>query len=550
MRSALLAGLSALLSLGASSTNANIICDNRQAIANSDIPRFGRLPNATKPCIQHFCSAEPQGVQTGHYTEDQCGEVVLTITHLDEAPAQQDTEKCVIYFNDIVGGCIAARGSRGGTFLAINALYEAYVVNEDRLGLQKRLSTHAYTERADVEVRQPATKPRPTPKPKSTLKASPVAKPTPAPKPTSAKPQQDCTGTKDKGSKNGTKTARTVLNTALSYILRRAPPPTGEASCALPAKVHYEMNERERDKVWTYVFESSAGWQNIVTNPKAKAVFSKMNPDGKLNVVVMKTAQSYCVGSPGGKTDPYGMAVQVMKTGGKCLLTNGNYFVMGGAQNLEFHAGGPIVENVRDYNHFAVGFTTSTPKQVDVPVDHAQYYETFTGDDGSSLMCGPGLKEPLNLNRPELQYWCKKTRETTEHATPHPDVERNGLVQTVYAQIPGGLATSNQPNERLVTVIMKRDMKLVFSYTSRRSKGVTVNHMRSLVEVYLASFFKADIKADTEQVLNLDGGGSIFVAWVKNNRWEVIAAGNLGGARTPSGWRPRMVTTMIKHTLE
>lgn len=73
-------------------------------------------------------------------------------------------------------------------------------------------------------------------------------------------------------------------------------------------------------------------------------------------------------------------------------------------------------------------------------------------------MCGPGLKEPLNLNRPELQYWCKKTRERTEHAILHPGVERNGLVQTVYAQILGGLATSNQPNERLVTVSMKSSL--------------------------------------------------------------------------------------------
>lgn len=207
-----------------------------------------------------------------------------------------------------------------------------------------------------------------------------------------------------------------------------------------------------------------------------------------------------------------------------------------------------MVENVRSYNHFAVGFTTSTSKQVEVPVDHAQYYERFEGDDGSSLMCGPSLKEPLNLSRPELQYWCQRTRATTEHAIPHPD-ESTGLVQSVYSQIPGGIATSNQPNERLVTVIMTNDVKLVVTYTSRRSKGVNVNQMRSLVEAFLASFMGADIKTNTKQVLNLDGGGSIFVAWVNNNKWQVIAAGNQGGARPPPGWRPRMVTTMIKHTL-
>lgn len=70
--------------------------------------------------------------------------------------------------------------------------------------------------------------------------------------------------------------------------------------------------------------------------------------------------------------------------------------------------------------------------------------------------------------------------------------------------------------------------------------------MRSVVEAFLTSLLKADIKIDTKQVLNLDGGGSIFVGWVKNKKWEIIAAGNLGGERTPADWRPRTVITMIR----
>lgn len=205
----------------------------------------------------------------------------------------------------------------------------------------------------------------------------------------------------------------------------------GGSSFALPAAIHYKNREPEPGKIWTYYFDFSEDWQKTVTEARAKAVLSKMNAHGKFNVV-MKTAKTHCVGDFEGRTDPYNLAVQSMKAGDQCLITSGNYLVMGAAQNLKFHAGGPVVENLYSYNHFAVGFTTPTSKQVDVPADYAQYYEELRGDDGSSMMCGPGLKESLELNKPELQYWCKNTHATTEHAIEHPD-KSTGLVQSVYS---------------------------------------------------------------------------------------------------------------------
>lgn len=90
--------------------------------------------DTNKSCIEHFCSAEPQGAQTGHYSEDRCGEVVLTITHIDEVSAQHGIEDCVTHLNDILDERIAAKDTLGGTFLAVDALYETCVVSKGRRG--------------------------------------------------------------------------------------------------------------------------------------------------------------------------------------------------------------------------------------------------------------------------------------------------------------------------------------------------------------------------------------------------------------------------------
>ncbi len=579
MRATWLAVLGLLLGSNPSGAGADVICDSQQTPDTTEANTGGALHGATKSCIEHVCTAKTKvGEPVGYFTT-QCEQVILTVTHIDAARAQPNAEDCIAHISDIFDQCVTAKGIWSGTVQIKGFLYGAYTSKERPTSIQEgttliidggdqtfqarrlervkwqaksnRLNNNLKndTKRTSADTSKSASKPKsspnPTPKPKTSPKASPV----PTPKP--SKPKQDCNGRRDQGEeyyKDPKNLIGNALSSITSRLLRRAPPLQDGVSCSSPTTVHYRKRILEHGKVWAYYFDSSVNWQKTVTEGRANPVLTKMNPDGKFNVVVMKTADSYCIGDPNGKTGPYMMAVQSVKAGDKFLLTNGNYFVMGAAQNLEFHSGGPVIEDLSNYDHFAVGFTTSTPKQVNIPADHAQYYEEFRGVDGSSLMCGPGLKEPLNLNRPELQYWCQRTQATTEHALPHPN-KRIGLVQSVYSQIPGGIAASNQPNERLVTVILQNDLKLVFTYTSRRSKGVNVNQMRSIVEAFLASFLKADIKIDTKQVLNLDGGGSIFVAWVKNKRWEIIAAGNQGGERTPPGWRPRMVTTMIKHTL-
>lgn len=333
MWAALLAGFGVILNLGASGADANIICDTKPALAVTTTSTAGGLQDATKDCIELFCTTRLKAGETGGFFTDRCGQVVLTITHVDDASAQSDIEGCVTHFGDLVDQCIATKSVRGGTLLIGEVLYEAYVVNEEEKGIQGKGILSEENEKPTLRVRhveevqlqvrkskaknkpdlaakpKPATKPKPAPKPKSTPKASPTPKLKPS------KPQQDCDGKKNNNSnnnKNGKKTIRDVLDGFLPHILHRTPPPQDEASCALPATVHYQRKVLETGKVWQYTFDSSAGWEKAIKEEKVRSVLTKMNQDGKLTVVTMKGAQSYCVGDPEGRTSPYNLAVQSM----------------------------------------------------------------------------------------------------------------------------------------------------------------------------------------------------------------------------------------------
>lgn len=119
---------------------------------------------------------------------------------------------------------------------------------------------------------------------------------------------------------------------------------------------------------------------------------------------------------------------------------------------------------------------------------------------------------------------------------------------TAYTRIPGGVATANQPNERLVFAKLADGRKYLFVYTAAsRGLGMDLNEMRDLIKTFLQEYAGVtNLGMQTRQLLNLDGGGSIYVSFVDRGRVYVIAGGNLGGVTPATIPSPRRVTNMVK----
>ena len=129
----------------------------------------------------------------------------------------------------------------------------------------------------------------------------------------------------------------------------------------------------------------------------------------------------------------------------------------------------------------------------------------------------------------------------------------SNAIRAVFAHIPGGVATANQENERAVLIFVGGGVKVVCAYTSERESGMMRNEMRDVIDAFLQKFSFTGISG-VQQALNLDGGGSIFIGWVKNGKLRVLASGGLQrqkvGAQDPAGMKFRDVTTMVKHVLQ
>jgi hypothetical protein len=139
---------------------------------------------------------------------------------------------------------------------------------------------------------------------------------------------------------------------------------------------------------------------------------------------------------------------------------------------------------------------------------------------------------------------------------PNPAKDRNNpYLQTVFTHLPGGLCTVNEPNERNVLVYVGGGIKIAVTYNSQRSKGMRINELRTLIDQFLKSYLKKSID-DTQIALNLDGGGSIFMGWLKDGKLSILAAGSVSGGpklypQNPKGLASgfREVPNMVKHDL-
>ena len=117
------------------------------------------------------------------------------------------------------------------------------------------------------------------------------------------------------------------------------------------------------------------------------------------------------------------------------------------------------------------------------------------------------------------------------------------------------MATVNEPNERAVLVFVGAGggVKVVCAYTSARKAGMTIGEMRDVIDAFLHNFTFTGISG-VQQALNLDGGASIFIGWMKNGKLRVLASGGLekqkAGVKDPAELKLRAVTTLVKHVLK
>ncbi|PSN70700.1 hypothetical protein BS50DRAFT_630781 [Corynespora cassiicola Philippines] len=242
-----------------------------------------------------------------------------------------------------------------------------------------------------------------------------------------------------------------------------------------------------------------------------------MGEQGKLDVVKIANSALSVVGNSLGGTDPPTLA----RAGGDYILSNGGFFFYANAAT--------------NPNAFAsVGPTSSTQHTVGIDPAYVPHYKKLEGEDNTYLWSGPSLKTALNLRAKEFQY-------------------RINRIRTPLSRVPGSLAHASQRNERLVIVIIGTD-KYLFAYTaSSRKFGVDLNKMRKLIGIFLQHFQNTAL-GRASQVLNLDGGGSIYLSWNSGSRERMIAAGDGGnGDFQGSGANarvenPRMVTTLLKIT--
>jgi hypothetical protein len=250
------------------------------------------------------------------------------------------------------------------------------------------------------------------------------------------------------------------------------------------------------------------GWSRAIgRESRALPVLREMRNDGKFDVIRVMNADLSVVGNPTGGTSPHEFA----GGRGNYLLSNGGFFVMG-----------------RRNRYSSIGPTSSTPNSVSIPAAYNQYYKELRGEDNTFLWSGPSLKRSLNFRTPEFRY-----RDAQGH-------------QTATSKVAGSLAHASQSNERLTIVTLPNGNKYLFVYTAtRREDGVSVNQMRTLIEAFLGKFHSVTL-AQTSQVLNLDGGGSMYVSWNERGREQVIAAGNNYDETPNQVPNPRRVTNLLR----
>jgi len=539
MRYHLFPALGAALTLGASGAFASIICDSKR----SDVSMPNEvLSEVTKQCIRNACTSRAkEGMTVGH-----CGPLAVTITHLGPLSSVED---CIAQFRSIVEQCITIKDVHGGTSQTNDAVYDLSAANV-RSAVEHRLDEDGERERKNFELRgrvrprrgtnQKAPKKSqkkgtgrkaPIPnrkgvrmpnnkKPKSKKKSKTKSKTKSKVKKTKCKDQKKANGgNAPKGSKPK-RTIRDVVKDYLPEALGYALLPRGaelERRCwptGPDPEEFYEYRVLTQNKAEWHMFNSKRGWrQSAPKARKVKAVLTQLNANRKLDVVVVSNSQLSIVGNPTGGTHPE----KFLRQQHHYLLTNGAFFDMND---------GPT-------RYFPVGESSTTPNSVPIPQVYAQYYQTLTGNDGSFLHTGPSLKNRLTLdNNPDFEY-----RDAKGQRTPN-------------SKLVGSLAHASQPNERVALATFPDGTRYFFALTTRaRKQGLNLNGMRDAINIFLQQFGGTQHQPENAlEIVNIDGGGSVYVAWNRGKRAEplVIAQGSNNDETPGLHDNPRTVGNLLR----
>lgn len=188
-----------------------------------------------------------------------------------------------------------------------------------------------------------------------------------------------------------------------------------------------------------------------------------------------------------------------------------------------------------------------------MPGVYADLYHQISGDDGGFLTSGPDLRKLVDTTIPDPKLAPTKAGRL-QYMVKNPNgIPVEPYEQTVFTHLPGGLCTVNKPNERNVLVYVSDGLKVAITYNSIRNNGMRINELRTLIDQFLQSYLKKKI-TETQIALNLDGGGSIFMGWLKDGELKILAAGNVPATpilypQDHTKLKFREVPNMVRHDL-
>ncbi|KAF2445322.1 hypothetical protein P171DRAFT_430772 [Karstenula rhodostoma CBS 690.94] len=500
MRPILFPLLGAVFSLGASGAPiGNVVCDTEPDPGTNSTISSLRGPLDSGHCIEDICTS---GGNAGSFTKS-CGTITLTITHLS-APLS-GLEDCINGFDKIIEKCSTSEGVYGGVLQISGVTYDVAVAASDgegqhysslearRGGGRSRNRKGSTSKTTKKGKKKTPTKPKTT-KPKTTK---------PKTKKPKAKKPKSCPVPKKKGQKGkGKKTIRDLVEGFLpdvlsSAILPRTPAgsrpgssagsragsPSGSDSDGCDG-LYFQKHELQPKKVEWYSFRTEdRNWDNTLgPSHKARNILRHMPLNSKFDAVKLHRASMQVVGDPTTSLSPEEWPVGH----GSYLLTNGGFFDM--------------AKHPKD--DIPVGPTSLRSDYKPIPEVYEEYYKELR-DGNQFLWSGPSLKTPLPLGEPKFKYG-----------------EFRG---------PGTLNHAGSGNERLAVAIVGHD-KYLFTHMAddRMTDGVNVNKLRTLIDEFLKAYGGPGASvSQASTVLNLDGGGSIWMSWREGGRdRHVIARGD------------------------
>jgi hypothetical protein len=532
MRPILISAFGAVSSLGAlGAPISNIICDSRpEPWRNSTIPTTRGLLDYSH-CIENICAS---GGNAGSFTKS-CGPIALTIAHLG-APLST-LEECINAFDDIVDKCSTSEGVHGGVLEISGIMYDVSVVALDgeeehhpalearRGGGRSRTRKGSSSKTTRKGKKKTAKKPK-TAKPKTTKPKTTKLK---TKKPKTKKPKS-CPVSKKKAQKGKFKnTIRDLVEGFLpevlsSAILPRTPVGSRPGSSAgsrtgSPSGsdidgcegLYFQRRELQPKKVEWYSFHTEhEDWPTALDpSHKARNILRHMPKKSKFDAVKLHKANMQVVGDPTTSLAPPEWPVGH----GSYLLTNGGFFVM--------------AESPAD--DVPVGKTSLRSDFEPIPDKYKDYYKELRDGD-QFLWAGPSLKTELPLGETIFKYGNNPGWGSLNHA--------------------------GSGNERLAVAFVGQD-KYAFTHMAndRSEGGVDMNELRKLIDEFLKAYGghgASVLHAST--VLNLDGGGSVWMSWREGGREQYIIARGDGKddgppfGNTKFAGRDREVPTLLKWT--